>query len=153
MSGLTACEIRPYTADDLEATADVWYRAGRLEYTYLPDFQALTAEKARAVFASVIVPPNEIWVATEAGAVVAYLAMQNSFIDRLYVDPAAQGKGWGTRLVEFAKQRRPTGLELFTHQQNHGARSLYEKLGFRAVRYGLSPPPENVPDVEYHWRP
>jgi hypothetical protein len=21
------------------------------------------------------------------------------------------------------------------------------------VKFGLSPPPESVPDVEYHWRP
>jgi hypothetical protein len=43
-------------------------------------------------------------------------------------------------------------LELHTHQENHAARQLYEKHGFRAVKFGLSPPPEGAPDVEYHWR-
>jgi hypothetical protein len=30
---------------------------------------------------------------------------------------------------------------------------LYEKHGFKAVKFGLSPPPESAPDVEYRWRP
>jgi ribosomal protein S18 acetylase RimI-like enzyme len=146
-------EIRPYTESDLTDAAGVWYRSGRQEYTYLPDFQALDAEKAREIFAEVIVSPNALWVGTCADEIVAFLAMNGSFIDRLYVDPAEQQKGWGTRFISLAKERSPAGLELFTHQQNHGARALYEKLGFHAVRFGVSPPPENVPDVEYHWRP
>jgi ribosomal protein S18 acetylase RimI-like enzyme len=79
--------------------------------------------------------------------------MRGSYIDRLYVDPAEGRKGWGTRLVDFAKSVSPGGLELCTHQQNHGARALYERHGFTAVRFGTSPAPENAPDVEYHWRP
>src|SRR5687767_7326134 len=47
----------------------------------------------------------------------------------------------------------PDGLALHTHQENHAARAFYEKHGFRAVKFGISPPPENAPDVEYHWRP
>jgi ribosomal protein S18 acetylase RimI-like enzyme len=53
----------------------------------------------------------------------------------------------------LAKRLHPNGLELHTHQENHAARRLYEQHGFRAVKFGLSPPPENAPDVEYHWRP
>jgi GNAT superfamily N-acetyltransferase len=87
------------------------------------------------------------------GRVVAYLAMKGSQLNRLYVDPAEWRKGWGTRFVVFAKQLSPTGLELQTHQENHAARALYEKHGFTAVKFGVSPPPESAPDAEYHWRP
>lgn len=41
----------------------------------------------------------------------------------------------------------------YTHQENHAARSLYERRGFTAVQFGMSPLPESAPDVEYHWRP
>jgi ribosomal protein S18 acetylase RimI-like enzyme len=71
----------------------------------------------------------------------------------LYVDPLEWRKGWGTHLVNFAKQVSPRGLELDTHQENFVARALYERHGFRAVKFGLSPPPESAPDVEYHCRP
>ena len=56
------------------------------------------------------------------------------------------------RLIELAKTASPHGLELHTHQANQAARQLYEKHGFRAVRFGMSPAPECMPDVEYHWR-
>ena len=92
-------------------------------------------------------------MAEEGGQVVAFLALRSSYIDRLYVDPAHQRKGWGTRLVEHARALSPRGLELHTHVENHGARALYEKHGFVAVRFGISPAPESAPDVEYHWRP
>jgi ribosomal protein S18 acetylase RimI-like enzyme len=56
-------------------------------------------------------------------------------------------------LLAHACSLSPQGLELHTHQQNTGARRFYERHGFAAVRFGLSPPPESAPDVEYHWRP
>jgi ribosomal protein S18 acetylase RimI-like enzyme len=71
----------------------------------------------------------------------------------MYVDPSQWRKGWGTRLVVFAKSLSPSGLELHTHQENRAARRLYETHGFKAVRFGTSPPPESAPDVEYHWKP
>ena len=33
------------------------------------------------------------------------------------------------------------------------SRAFYEKRGFSAVRFGVSPPPESEADVEYHWKP
>jgi len=56
-------------------------------------------------------------------------------------------------LSQLAKAMHPNGLELHTHQENRAARRLYEKHGFKAVKFGVSPPPESAPDVEYHWRP
>jgi ribosomal protein S18 acetylase RimI-like enzyme len=158
-------EVRAYQHDDEAAAAAVWYRSGREEYDYLPLFQALSQDEARRVFAEVIVPGAEIWVAVtvdnrdaedgdpQGEAVVGFLALRGSYIDRLYVDPSAQRRGVGGRLLAVARQQHPGGLELHTHQQNGRARDFYEKHGFRAVAFGVSPPPESVPDVEYHWRP
>jgi ribosomal protein S18 acetylase RimI-like enzyme len=145
--------IRPYQNEDESAVIGVWHRSGLAAYPYLPTFQALTWEKAQQVFRDVIRPKNTIWVGTDDDRVVAYLAINESYIDRLYVDPAAQHQGWGTRFIAFAKEIRPKGLELHTHVENHPARKLYEKHGFVVVKFGISPPPESAPDVEYHWRP
>ena len=105
------------------------------------------------MFHDLIVPSCDLWVGTCDQRVVAYLALKGSYIDRLYVDPAEQRRGWGRRLLAHAKALRPQGLELHTHQANWGARALYEREGFVAVRFGVSPAPELAPDVEYHWRP
>ena len=63
--------------------------------------------------------------------IVAYLAMNESYMARMYVDPGEWRKGWGTQFVNFAKQLSPRGLELHTHQQNRAARALYEAHGFK----------------------
>ncbi len=133
--------------------AGVWYRAGRAAYGYLPAWQTMSLEQAREAFRRDILAYNELWVGTTDGRVVAYFAMQGSVIDRLYVDPAEQRQGWATRLIKHAKRLSPQGLELYTHQENAAARALYEKHGFIAVKFGVSPPPESALDVEYHWRP
>jgi GNAT superfamily N-acetyltransferase len=145
--------VRPFEARDESAVAGVWYRSGRAAYTFLPTWQTFTAENAQVAFRDVIRPKCDIWVGTLDETVVAYLAINGPYIDRMYVDPIEWRKGWGTRLVALAKELSPSGLELHTHQANHAARALYEKQGFVVVRFGLSPPPESVPDVRYQWRP
>ena len=145
--------IRKFHDTDEADVVGVWYRSGMAAYTYLPTFQAMTLEQARWVWVNIIRPKCTIWVGTLDEQIVAYLAMNGSYIDRLYVDPAEWRKGWGTRFVNLAKQLSPQGLELHTHVENLAARALYERHGFKAVRFGTSPPPESAPDVEYHWRP
>ena len=146
-------QIRPYLPTDESAVVGVWHRSGRAAYPFLSTWQAFTLEQAHCVFRNVIVPHCDLWVGTRGNQVVAYLGLRQSYIDRLYVDPPEQRKGWGSRLIAFAKVLHPRGLELHTHQQNDAARALYERHGFTAVKFGVSPPPESAPDVEYHWRP
>jgi ribosomal protein S18 acetylase RimI-like enzyme len=145
--------IRRYRDADEAAVVGVWHRSGLAAYLYLPTWQSFPLERAREVFHRDIVERCEVWVGEDDGRVVAFLALRESYIDRLYVDPGRQRTGWGTRLLEHARALSPRGLELHTHVENTAARALYEKHGFVAVRFGVSPPPESAPDVEYHWRP
>jgi GNAT superfamily N-acetyltransferase len=145
--------IRPFQDRDELSVIGVWHRSGQAAYGFLPAWQAFTQAEAGDVFRKLIRPRCNIWVGTRNEAIVAFLAIAGSYIDRMYVDPSEWRKGWGTELVHFAKTLHPSGLELHTHQENHAARKLYEKQGFKAVKFGISPPPESTPDVEYHWRP
>lgn len=144
--------IRPMSPHESDEVAAVWYRSGREAYSYLPGWQTMTPELAVEVFRE-IAARCEVVVIEHEGAIAGYLAQTGSYVDRLYIDPRHQGLGLGTALLEHARRRSPHGLELHTHQQNVTARRLYERLGFVAVRFGISPPPESAPDVEYHWRP
>jgi ribosomal protein S18 acetylase RimI-like enzyme len=144
-------QIKPYSTEDESAVVGIWHRAGKIAYPFLPRFQALTVEAAREVFRETIAVSNDIWVAVLDGRIVGFLAMQESYIDRLYIDPPYQRRGVGTQLLDLAKRMHPDGLKLHTHQENQPARVFYEKHGFVAIRFGVSPPPESVPDVEYRW--
>jgi ribosomal protein S18 acetylase RimI-like enzyme len=145
--------IRRYRDEDETAVVGVWHRSGLAAYTYLPTWQSFPLQRAREVFRADILERCQVWVGVEHGGVVAFLAVRSSYVDRLYVDPTRQRSGWGTRLLEHARALSPDGLELHTHVENLAARRFYEKHGFVAVRFGVSPPPESAPDVEYHWRP
>jgi len=63
-------------------------------------------------------------VAEVDGRIVGFLAMDDSYIDRLYVHPDHQRQGWGKRLLEVARRQSPAGVELHTHLENRGARSF-----------------------------
>jgi ribosomal protein S18 acetylase RimI-like enzyme len=151
MGGVTDFAIRAYRAEDKAAVVGVWYRASQAVYTFLPTWQEFTSEVATTVFREQIAPRCQIWLGVQDAQIVAYMAMKGSYIDRLYVDPPFWRLGWGTRLLAHARQISPTKLELHTHQENLGARALYERNGFVAVEFGISPPPESAPDVFYRW--
>jgi GNAT superfamily N-acetyltransferase len=145
-------DIRPYQDGDELEVVGVWFRSGQSAHR-TQAWQSLTFELAGEVFRKEILPSCDIWVGTREKQIVAYMAMKGSYIDRLYADPSEWRHGWGTRFLDFAKGLNPEGLELHTNLDNHAACRLYEKHGFKAVKYGVSPPPESLPDVEYHWRP
>lgn len=145
--------VRPFEPSDTEATVAVWHAARRAAHAHLPAEQERTLADDRAFFTTHIVANNAVWVAEEAGHVLGYLALADTYLDRLYVRPDRQRRGIGRLLLDHAKTCSPQGLELHTHQVNAPARAFYEQHGFRAVAFGVSPPPESEPDVTYRWSP
>ncbi len=82
--------------------------------------------------------------AIENGEFVGYIAMtksgtylSNLSIVELFVDPAHQGKSYGTLLVQkaiaVAKDKACDSIIVQTEFENIPARKLYEKLGFKEV--------------------
>lgn len=145
--------IRKMEASELEATVAVWRRSRWHAQPRLEERMGHTPEDDLRHFRDTVARDYEVWVAAEDGGIAGLLAVGRGCVDQLYVDPDAQGRGVGTALLEKAKQILPGGLTLFTHQSNARARAFYERRGLRAVRFGVSPPPESEPDVEYAWRP
>ena len=96
---------------------------------------------------------ESVGAAVEGADLLGFIALRGSYVDRLYVHPDRQRRGVGEALLRRALALSPQGLELHTHVKNVKARAFYEKHGFRAVRFGVSPPPESEPDVEYQLRP
>lgn len=137
----------------LESVVRLWHETCVDTYDFIPIERDRGLADRRSFFNARIAPERELWVALEKEQLVGFLALKRSYIDRLYVLPRSQRRGTGEALIEKARERSPTGLELHTHQKNTKARCFYEKSGFHAARFGVSAPPESEPDVEYHWRP
>ncbi len=145
--------LRRYRPDDLEATVAVWRASKRDAYPYVAVQQRYTLEEDRGHFRRVIAKECEVWLAEAEGRIVGLLALKADYVDQLFVAVDRQRQGVGTLLLRKAMQRSPAGLRLHTFQKNEPARAFYEKHRLCATSFGTSPPPEDEPDVEYHWRP
>jgi ribosomal protein S18 acetylase RimI-like enzyme len=138
---------------EARTVAELWHVTKKDAYRYLPLEQERTFEDDFKFFLEKLVPRCDVWVSEREGQLVGFLAIQGSYVDRLYVLPRFQRVGVGAALIKHAMELSPVGLELHTHQKNLVARSFYERYGFVATKFGVSPAPESEPDVEYQWRP
>ena len=83
---------------------------------------------------------TEMWVGEIAGNVAGFMAMNDDFIDQLFVFPQWQKMSLGSRLMNQAKQLYPRGLTLHCSQQNWPACAFYERHGFIAVVHRIHQP-------------
>jgi putative acetyltransferase len=100
-----------------------------------------------------VVPRCAVWIAEAEGERIGLIACLAPWIEHLSVFANWRQRGVGTRLVDVARAHSPRELRAFTFQRNLPARAFYERHGFRAVAFGVSPAPESEPDVEYVWTP
>ena len=144
--------IRLFRDDDFEMVTQFWYRAMDAAMPGLQTRLGHTLEGAREYFKKFVAVENQLWVYELESKPVGYLGIHHDFIDRLYVDPAYHRRGIGQALLDHARTLSTDHLWLYTHAANKMARSFYDKNGFVAEKFGISPSPESEPDVEYHWR-
>jgi GNAT superfamily N-acetyltransferase len=113
-----------------------------------------SAEETRWWMTQVVVPRLEVWVAERASAPLGFAAIQDEWLEHLYVTPTAWRASAGSMLLEHTKQRRPDGLKLWTFQRNGLARNFYRKHGFIEMRMtDGSANEEREPDVMLEWKP
>jgi GNAT superfamily N-acetyltransferase len=151
-NSMTDMVIREYRAEDFDAVTILW-RVSREKS--LPEFQMLKGHfffEDQGYFQNHILKENRVWVVEMENRPVAFMAMNKEFVDQLYVHPDYWRRGIGSALLNVAREQSPQHVWLYTLQINTGARAFYEKNEFVAEKFGISPPPESEPDVEYHWR-
>ena len=93
--------------------------------------KAYWEEKADAM-RTLYLPLSEVVVDEDkdTGEVVAFIAFVEDYLAALFVAPAHQKKGVGSRLLALAKKMRDT-LELSVYAENERAVAFYRKNGFR----------------------
>jgi len=146
-------DVRPYRASDLEQTVAMWRASKRAAFPYVAVQQIYTLQDDTDYFRDVIAPECEVWLAVAGEQILGLLALRDDLIDQLFVAVDGQRQGVGSALLAKARERSPDQLRAYTFQKNGPARAFYEKHGFQIIRSGISPPPENEPDLEYMWRP
>ena len=139
-------------SDDVQAVADLLIRSRRAAGAAIPPAVHSDAE-TREWISTVVIPDREVWLMEDAdGQPLAVLILDGDWVDQLYVESTCTGFGLGSRLIELAKSRRPTGLQLWTFVTNAGAQRFYRRHGFVvAETTDGSGNEEQAPDIRFIW--
>ena len=139
--------IRRATEADAAEVSRVFV-AARDGMPYLPRID----DEHRPVLGGWFIERGPIFVAEDDGRVLGFSGVKDGELTHLYVDPEAQNRGVGSRLMEHAKAESRGGLYLWVFQKNEGARRFYERHGFRLAELtDGSGNMEREPDARYEW--
>ena len=91
-------------------------------------------------------------VAVEDERVVGFALITPTWLHGLYVDPAHQGQGIGSALLELVKSLRRDGFGLWVFESNTPARAFYSRHGLVEVeRTDGADNEERAPDIRMVW--
>ena len=130
---MTEPRLRPAAPDDFERVRELTFES-KAHWGY--DRELVQRWAAGLSFET----DRERWVAELDGEIVAWAALVPpsdgvAVLDDLWVDPAAMGRGLGSRLFRFAADRaRELGAERLEWGAEPNALGFYEKLGGRKLR-------------------
>jgi GNAT superfamily N-acetyltransferase len=144
--------LRPATHGDAARIADVLLESRAAFLSYAPSPH--TDKEVRAWVCDILLPREDVTVATIADHIVGVMAMHRSdgitWITQLYLAPSHVGLGIGSRLLGRALATAPRPIRLYTFQKNTGARRFYERNGFLPIRFtDGAANEERCPDVLY----
>lgn len=125
--------IRRFKTEDTDAVMAVWQRAQDLAHPFLSqDVAAKVAADVRAIY----LPNAETWVLERNGAPVGFIAMINTEIGGLFLDPELHGQGLGRRLVDHVVAAKgPLTVEVF--KDNKIGVPFYQRYGFVQTGEGM----------------
>ena len=120
-------KVRRGTPADVRRALEIWRAAvdathGFLTSEHRAEIDRLVAEQ--------FLPNAELWLAVDAtDRPMGFLVMAGDMIDALFVDPAAHGQGFGTRLLDHAKTLT-SALTVEANEQATNALPFYLRRGF-----------------------
>ncbi|QKI69753.1 acetyltransferase [Achromobacter xylosoxidans] len=118
--------LRTSTPADGARIVDIWRRAVDATHDFLSPRDRRDIEAEVVAF----LPAATLDLAVDANdRALAFMLLDGSHMEALFVDPDARGTGVGRALVEDALRRYP-GLSTDVNEQNAQAIGFYERLGF-----------------------
>ena len=128
--------LRPFAPGDAPRVMEIWLSASRSAHSFIP---MAYWEASVPMVEREILPRAETLVWEEAGQVLGFASvLEGDYLGALFVDPAAQGRGIGTALLEGAREGRDL-LTLSVYRKNAGVVGFYLARGFRALEEGTDP--------------
>lgn len=113
---------------DYEVLAGIWERSVMATHDFLKedDFNDIKAALIPDYF-----PNVDLYAIDDNGVYAGFIGLSQGSIEMLFIDSDCRGQGYGSALVEYAKQRGATKVDV--NEQNPSALNFYKAKGFRII--------------------
>ncbi len=138
--------IRKYTPPDTDAIITLWLEASAISHGFAGRayWEAMT-EEVRNTY----LPRSVTHVYETEGEILGFISMLEDNVAGLFVSPSAQGRGIGSKLIDFVKACHPK-LTLSVFKDNPRARKFYEREGFHPTGEGIDSA-TGFPEIYMAW--
>ena len=132
MEGARRMRIRALRRADIGRAMELWLDANLKAHSFIP------AAYWKSNFDAVkeMLPQAEVYVYEDAGEIDAFVGLNGTYIEGIFVSSEVQSKGIGRRLLDFVKTKR-TKLCLNVYQKTTRAIDFYQREGFKIRCEGL----------------
>lgn len=126
-------EIVRCTEEDYETLAGIWERSVIATHDFLKeeDFNEIKAALIPDYF-----PNIDLYAIADNGVYVGFIGLSPDSIEMLFIDNDRRGRGYGSALMEYAKQHGATKVDV--NEQNSSALYFYKSKGFRITAKDLT---------------
>lgn len=145
---MNGVKLRRAESKDVPAVARLFARSCLV---CLPFLRVLHSPAEDLAFFAAALDKGRITLAEQEGRLLGFAAESLGWIDHLYLEPDARGRGIG-RLLARDVQGRNDRLQLWCFAQNLAALRFYASLGFLEVRRTERDNEQGLPDVLLGWR-
>lgn len=147
--------LRKATIADINAIANVYLNSRKELVSFAPLVH--TDEGIYQWIRNVLLPEEQVIVAETRGIIIGMMSLTKvgeiGWVRQLYILPESVGQGVGSLMIKRAKSILGSPIQLYTFQENMGARRFYERHGFKAIEFNDGfDNEENCPAVLYEWR-
>lgn len=121
-------EIVRCNENDYETLAGIWERSVLATHSFLKekDFYGIKAALIPDYF-----PNVELYAIADNGVYAGFIGLSPDSIEMLFTDSDRRGQGYGSALIEFAKQQGVAKVDV--NEQNPLALNFYKAKGFRII--------------------
>ena len=118
--------IRKATAKDFKKMTQIWLEASIDAHNFMPDsFWRSKVHEMQNLY----LPSSKNYVYNDGETILGFISVYQKTIAALFVSPASQGKGIGSKLMNFIKSQY-SELDLRVYKSNTASLSFYEKHSF-----------------------
>jgi putative acetyltransferase len=118
--------IRKATAEDFSEMTKIWLEASIKAHDFMPEsFWESKVNDMQTCY----LPSSKNYVSIDHNNITGFISMADKTIAALFVSPSSQGKGIGSKLINFIKNKS-NELELCVYKSNAASISFYKKHDF-----------------------